>query len=128
MSERDHGGSRNHTQTKTEPPKEIMSSKQPTNYAHFREAAKLALDAEDSEDTETVLETLDEAIANNADLLEFPNDDLPYSALIVHEGGSSVESGIVDYFHDGQTLVVEYVGGSTEKFLYGNVEDVASEG
>lgn len=106
-----------------------MSSKQPTNYEHFREATKLALDAEGSEETETVLETLDEAIANNADLLEYPGDeeyDRPYSARIDHEGGEDKETGIVDHYHQGQRLIVEFVCGSTKEYLYGTIVEIVS--
>ena len=113
-----------------------MSSNQPTNYGDFRDSVELALDAEDSNAKKEVLETLDDVVANNADRLHFPGDesattnqrltagDGPYNALIVHEDGSGIDEGIVDHYHHGEALIVEYIDGSGNTYALGDVEEI----
>ena len=104
-----------------------MSSNQPTNYGDIRESFALALSAEAPEAKEAVLQTVDDAVANHSHQLHFPGDGPikeTYSALIVHEDGSGIDTGMVDHYHDEQTLVVEYADGSTTRYPFGSVEDL----
>lgn len=100
---------------------------QPTNYGDIRESFALALDAEAPEAKEAVLGTVDDAVGNNAHHLHFPGDgpvEPVYSALIVHEGGSGIDTGIVAHHYDGQTLVVEYADDTTTRYPFGSVEEI----
>lgn len=47
--------------------------------------------------------------------------DMGKEIEIVWESGSGVDSGVSEYRKDGQTLVVDYRDGSTERYEYGNV-------
>jgi hypothetical protein len=70
----------------------------PTNYPGIRESFALALEAEAPEDKAAVLQTVDDAVANHSHQLHFPGDgpvEPIYSALIVHEDGSGIDSRIV---------------------------------
>ena len=104
-----------------------MSSQHPTNYSDIRESFALALSAEAPEAKETVLQTVDDAVANHSHHLHFPGDGAigrPYSALIVHESGSGIDTEIVAHHYDEQTLVVEYADGSTTRYPFGRVEEL----
>jgi hypothetical protein len=109
-----------------------MATKQPTNYADIRESFALALEAEAPEAKDAVLQTVDDAVGNHSHLLHFPGDGPvepttePYSALIVHEGGSGTDTGIVAHHYDEQTLVVEYEDNTTTRYPFGSIEEINS--
>lgn len=99
----------------------------PTNYGDIRESFALALEAEAPEAKEAVLQTVDDAVANHTHHLHFPGDGPvkpTYSAAIVHEDGSGVDTGIVAHHYDGQTLVVEYADDTTTRYPFGTVEEI----
>jgi hypothetical protein len=99
----------------------------PTNYADIRESFALALEAEAPEAKAAVLQTVDDAVANHSHQLHFPGDgpvEPVYSALIVHEGGSGIDTGIVGHRYDEQTLVVEYDDDTTTRYPFGSVEEI----
>lgn len=104
---------------------------QPTNYADIRESFALALEAEALEVRAAVLQTVDDVVANHSHQLHFPGDgpvESVYSALIVHEDGSGIDSGIVSHRYDEQALVVEYDDDTTTRYPFGSVEEINPDG
>jgi hypothetical protein len=106
-----------------------MHTTEPTNYTDIRESLALVLEAEVPEAKDTVLQTLDDAVANNTDQLHFPGNNhakQPYSAVIAHEGGSTLETRLVAHAHDDQMLIAEYEDHATARFASGFVKQITS--
>jgi hypothetical protein len=104
---------------------------QPTNYGDIRESFALALEAEAPEAKAAVLQTVDDAVANHSHQLHFPGDgpvEPVYSALIVHEDGSGIDSGIVGHHYEEQTLVVEYADDTPTRYPFGYVQEINPDG